>query len=64
MNAANEVAVAAFLRNEIKYREIIDSVQHVLSVIPDIPQNDLETVVAADKEARIRTEEFLHKIQK
>ncbi len=64
MNAANEVAVAAFLRNEIKYREIIDSVQHVLSVIPDIPQNDLETVVAADKEARIRAEEFLHKIQK
>ena len=61
MNAANEVAVAAFLREKINYRAIIEAVQHTLSVIPDTPQKDLAAVIEIDREARIRTEEFLHK---
>lgn len=62
MNAANEVAVAAFLKNQILYPQITEIVEHTLAAMPATQQHDLQTVVAADAEARRKAEEFLHKI--
>jgi 1-deoxy-D-xylulose-5-phosphate reductoisomerase len=52
LNAANEVAVEAFLNNGIAYREIPQIIESVLDA--HTPQNatDLETVLKTDSWAR------------
>jgi 1-deoxy-D-xylulose-5-phosphate reductoisomerase len=52
LNAANEVAVAAFLDGKIPYRAIVGVVEKVLEGLPVTPAASLEAVLAADGEAR------------
>jgi len=52
MNAANEVAVHMFLRHEIGYNDIYDSVAAAVEAIGSVPTNDLRTILEADSEAR------------
>lgn len=61
MNAANEVAVAAFLRERIPFSMITRTVEHTLEVSPSAPQESLEQVIEADREARVHAEEFIRK---
>ena len=61
MNAANEVAVAAFLQERIPFPMITGTVEDTLDASPAAPQESLEQVVEADREARIRAEEFIRK---
>ncbi len=52
LNAANEVAVGAFLEEEIGFLDIAGVVEACLEVEPVVPLLDLPTVWAADKAAR------------
>jgi 1-deoxy-D-xylulose-5-phosphate reductoisomerase len=51
-NAANEVAVAAFLDGRITFGRIAEVIERVLEGHPDTPARDLDTVRAADTRAR------------
>jgi 1-deoxy-D-xylulose-5-phosphate reductoisomerase len=51
-NAANEVAVAAFLEARIGFLEIADTVAAALDRVEGAPARDLADLVAADAEAR------------
>lgn len=57
LNAANEVAVQAFLDRRIRFLDIAAIVAEVLSAMPGMDALDLETVLAADSEARRRAEQ-------
>jgi len=52
LNAANEVAVAAFLDGELPFLGIADVVERTLAQIDCPPAHDLEELVAMDAEAR------------
>jgi 1-deoxy-D-xylulose-5-phosphate reductoisomerase len=60
LNAANEVAVASFLRGEIKFGAITDAVNAVLDDMESASSiQTLEEIILADREARRRTEKLL-----
>ena len=64
LNAANEVAVAAFLEGRIGFNEIAIVVERVLAqVTVDVP-TDLDAVVALDGMARARAEEALRPFER
>lgn len=52
MNAANEIAVARFLKDEIKFLEIADTVETVMKKATFISKPTLDDYIASDKEAR------------
>jgi 1-deoxy-D-xylulose-5-phosphate reductoisomerase len=52
LNAANEVAVAAFLDGRLPFLGIADAVEEVLAAVDGAPARDLDDLVAADAEAR------------
>jgi 1-deoxy-D-xylulose-5-phosphate reductoisomerase len=58
-NAANEVAVAAFLAGQIRFGAIADTIERVLSAHPASPAGELEAVLAADSWARSAAQEAL-----
>ncbi len=52
LNAANEVAVAAFLAKKIKFCEIPRIIESVITQLPMIPARDLATILHYDSTAR------------
>ncbi|MGA1367062.1 MAG: 1-deoxy-D-xylulose-5-phosphate reductoisomerase [Blastocatellia bacterium] len=52
LNAANEVAVSAFLEGRISFGEIARVIEQTCSAHEALPARDLETVLAADRWAR------------
>ena len=58
-NAANEVAVAAFLDGRISFPEIADTVADALEQVDGAPARDLEDLVAADAASRRAAERRL-----
>ena len=59
LNAANEVAVAAFLARRIRYTDIAPACAEVLARLPARPVAALDDALAADSEARALTREWL-----
>ena len=59
LNAANEIAVAAFLKNKIKFTEIHQIVDRTLNSIANAPAESIETILQIDQEARIVAEQFV-----
>jgi len=57
LNAADEVAVAAFLDGRIPFAAIATAVEDVLAEMPAAPVTHFEQLFAVDAEARRRTEE-------
>ena len=57
-NAANEVAVAAFLDGQINFLQIYDVIQEVMTRRKALPAT-LENLLAEDKEARILAEKLI-----
>jgi 1-deoxy-D-xylulose-5-phosphate reductoisomerase len=51
-NAANEVAVAAFLERRIPFLAIADAVEETLAAFDGEPARDLDDLIEADSEAR------------
>lgn len=52
MNAANEIAVYAFLRNRINFLDMTHVIEKTMETIPFIPQPTLEEYFDSDGEAR------------
>lgn len=52
LNAANEVAVAAFLDQKIGFLDIPEVIRQTLSEIPDVTLTDLDSVLKIDQQAR------------
>jgi 1-deoxy-D-xylulose-5-phosphate reductoisomerase len=61
LNAANEVAVAAFLAGELSFTGIADTVAAVLDSQENTQADGLEAILAADKRARAAAEKHLKK---
>lgn len=59
MNAANEVAVGAFLNRRIGFTDIVRVVEKVVEISPLDPVSTIEDVIAADGEARKTAERCL-----
>lgn len=59
LNAANEVAVAAFLDGRIRYPQIARIIEDVLNSEPVVAVDELEAVFAADGKARVLAEQWL-----
>jgi 1-deoxy-D-xylulose-5-phosphate reductoisomerase len=59
LNAANEIAVAAFLAERIKFTEIPATVEKVLEFSPVGSPLDLGDLLAADREARVRADKLV-----
>ena len=64
LNAANEVAVAAFLDSGLPYLQIAQVVEHALDTIAPIEANLLETILQADAQARAVASSFVHSISR
>lgn len=54
LNAANEVAVAAFLNKQIRYTEIYSVIATVLAKVSSQAYSDIETVLEADALGRVQ----------
>lgn len=59
LNAANEVAVAAFLARRLKFTDIVMACRDVLAAHPTVHNPDLDQLLAADQAARKETEEWI-----
>ncbi|MFJ4194981.1 1-deoxy-D-xylulose-5-phosphate reductoisomerase [Pseudomonas sp. NPDC089534] len=59
LNAANEVAVAAFLDGRVRYQEIASIIEEVLNLQPVVALDELDAVFTADATARILAEQWL-----
>jgi 1-deoxy-D-xylulose-5-phosphate reductoisomerase len=57
LNAADEVAVAAFLDGRIEFTAIAAAIEAVLATMPARPVTHFDDLFACDEEARRRTEE-------
>jgi 1-deoxy-D-xylulose-5-phosphate reductoisomerase len=59
LNAANEIAVAAFLGSRIRYTDIAPACAEALARVPARPVDTLDDALAADREARAVTRAWL-----
>ena len=59
LNAANEIAVDAFLRGQIGFTRIAAQVEHVLETYVPTSPVSLDDVLAVDSEARIRAQRLM-----
>ena len=64
LNAANEVAVAAFLDKGLPYLQIPQIVETALNVMPNSPTNSLEDILNVDKEVRRLAADLISKLTK
>ena len=64
LNATDEIAVHAFLRDEIGFTDIFDVVEKTVMGFSNISDPTLEDIINADNEARIKTKELLDVIVK
>lgn len=59
LNAANEIAVDAFLHQQIRFTQIPQVVEHVLNQMDNQPANDLEAILQADQMARGLSQQYV-----
>ncbi|PCH65203.1 MAG: 1-deoxy-D-xylulose-5-phosphate reductoisomerase [Gammaproteobacteria bacterium] len=59
LNAANEVAVDAFLHSQIKFTDIARTIEHVLSTMTASDGSTLQQVLADDEQSRRIAAEFI-----
>jgi 1-deoxy-D-xylulose-5-phosphate reductoisomerase len=57
LNAANEIAVAEFLKDKVGFLQMSDVVEHCLNTIPFVAKPTLEDYIATDNETRIKAKE-------
>jgi len=63
LNAANEVAVSNFLSGTLRYQQIPMLIESILSDSTHRPVQDIDDVLAADRDARGRAEQWLKQVQ-
>lgn len=62
INAANEEAVAAFLQQNIEFLQIAEVIKLTLNCLDVTPASDLETILSADKQARLEAKRILSRL--
>lgn len=62
MNAANEVAVSAFIHERISLTEIPQIIESVMNNHSNQPAKDIETILAADHQARLAATSAIEKL--
>ena len=62
LNAANEVAVSAFLKNKIGFMQIPEVVEKCMEKLPFIQKPTLDDYFETDKLCRIKANEFINNI--
>ncbi len=61
LNAANEVLVAAFLSEKVKYTDIPKGIEKVMTLYAPRPLTTVAEILAFDKEVKTKTEEMIRK---
>ncbi len=64
LNGANEVAVAAFLDGKLKFPEILKVVTETMARMDYMEDADIETILEADRQARVKSAEVLREMTK
>ncbi len=59
INAANEIAVAAFLEDRIKFGQIYGVIERTLEAVPYIAEPAFDDYVASNAEARVKAAEMI-----
>ena len=62
LNAANEVAVAAFLKEQIGFTNIPQVVEHTLQKLENSVAEDIECILAKDEIARLVAQQYISSI--
>jgi 1-deoxy-D-xylulose-5-phosphate reductoisomerase len=62
LNAANEVAVEAFLAGRLPFTGIASLIEETLGAVPGVQARDLDAVLAADERARQAAAARIHAI--
>ena len=62
LNAANEVAVSAFLQGQIGFLAIPELVEHALATLPPAAADTLDALLEADRQARHLTQTAIDRI--
>ncbi|SHN28731.1 1-deoxy-D-xylulose 5-phosphate reductoisomerase [Cyclobacterium lianum] len=62
LNAANEIAVAAFLQDRIRFLEMSDLIEQTMDNIGFIEEPGLEELIQTDKETRIISEQIISRL--
>lgn len=64
VNAANEIAVAAFLRKKIKFTDISDSIAYALDNTKIMFEPSIDEIIHIDNETRLLTEKHIESLIK
>lgn len=64
LNAANEIAVEAFLNEKLSFLDIANVIEATLSAFSAEPVRNLDVLMAVDNQARIKAQEFVNKMVK
>ncbi|OWS70570.1 1-deoxy-D-xylulose-5-phosphate reductoisomerase [Polynucleobacter aenigmaticus] len=64
LNAANEIAVAAFLDEGLPYLQIAEVVEGTLNAVPSVSADSLEIILGADAKARQIANDFIRNIKR
>ena len=64
LNAANEVAVAAFLDGKLKFPEITKVVAETFAHLDYMEDTDIETILEADRLARVESDKVVRDLTK
>ena len=60
LNAANEVAVEAFLHDRIGFLQISEVIENCLEKVSYLRAPNLEDLISTDKETRTKANELIH----
>lgn len=64
LNAANEIAVDAFLNKRLRFTHIAEVIEQTLQQAEHIEASDLDTVLQADRQARSIALEWVNRLEK
>ncbi|ANF81651.1 1-deoxy-D-xylulose-5-phosphate reductoisomerase [Acinetobacter sp. NCu2D-2] len=59
LNAANEIAVAAFLQQKIGFTQISQVAEHALNSVANQAADSLQTIVEADQKVRVLAQQYV-----
>ncbi len=59
LNAANEIAVEAFLNSQISFLQIAETVSQTMDIVHEGKEHSLEDILEADRQARIAAEKII-----
>ena len=63
LNAANEIAVAAFLDNALRYLQIPEVVEQVLNTITPSAPSSLEDILEVDARSRVLATDAIQRLR-